>query len=651
MYVRPLGALAQDESAAPASLPALGWTPILALGAAGGLATLLAARAGRRGMALTIGAGTVAATATMYLSLRPRLPALVPAAEAEELPVARPAALGPGPALLLAPIAAAVATVAPVLAPALAPAAATVMMTEGSAAAVVPAAARPAAAAPAAAPMPVQTFHLSDRMLAKFSQKAVEQVIGFFNTPLEASFRLSPEVAVEWASYRAGEYADYGSWTIEQTPATTTADYNIVANSEALDAATGAQSAGVEATGASTSAYGNLTVALKVLGVVGVLVDIGFTIAGDQPTALKAINVALDVAILVFMFIPGIGQVIAVVLAIVKALLGLFGSSLFGGGESHAVREMREVQRTLEQASGLARELGQALSPRELVRTLWRWQTGYCGGVTPLAIMASLTDPEGGYLLVAKNPCYQNQASAGLPGHYREWADSNATTLDDQAIALLKYGQTDLTVSIQAGVSPSYLSGPDWTLADGVKKKAAAWYEMMTTHQVTLDHLDVLAAEHRKQPRLHQIATFYGFEDWHALMGWHLQDLWTRYQVTNRQGTLLEFAQRLGYPDWIRLRDFVADSYGLTMDQVLALRDRIMAWGRGPLGTTLVDPLAEPFTPLAAVDDVSPQAALAARLRALGGLVTTIEGRCGAWRAAVLANYQQMALAQMYPSL
>ncbi len=637
MYVRALGALAQAEAEAPASgLPALRWEPLVALGA-GGLLSVLAARARRPGAALSIGAGTVAIT--VYLSVRrpPALPALGPAA------VMAPVALAPAPgaALLLPVLAPLLAPAAAVIAPALAPAAATVVMTEGSTVVQAPAAA--AAALPP--PMPVQTFHLSDRMLTKLSQKAVEQVVKFFNTPIDASFALSPEVTVQWQAYRAGEYADYTSWTTEQTPATTAGDYDLVANGGALDAASGAeaQAAGLEATGASNAIYGNLGTALKVLGVVGVLVDIGFTVTGNQPDALKAINVALDVAILVCLFIPGIGQVIALVLGIVKALLSLFGSSLFGGGESHAVREMKEVQRTLAYVGGMATELGQALSPRELVRVLWRWSTGYCGGVTSVAVMASLTDPAGGYLLVARNPCYQNQASAGLPGHYREWPDANAMTLDDEALALVKYAATDLALRIQAGVDPSFLSGPDWSLADGIRAKCAAWQEMMATHGVTLDHLDVLAAEHRKQPRLHQIATFYGFGDWHELMGWHLQDLWTRYQVTNRQGTLLEFAQRLGYPDWIRLRDFVADSYGLEMDKVLDLRDRIITWARGPAGTTLVDPLAEPFTELVGADDVSPQAALTARLRQLGALVTAVESACSRYRATLESSHLQQS--------
>ncbi len=629
MYVRALGALAQAEAEPAASgLPAVRWEPLAALGA-GGLLAVLAARGGRPRMALTIGAGTAAIT--VYLSTFPR---------AEAAPA--PAALLPG---AVRPMLAPGAAVLPAGLPAVAPAPAVVA----------PAAPVPAMVQPA---MPVQTFHLSDRMLAKLSQKGVGEVLKFFNTPIEGSFRLSPEVATEWASYRAGEYADYTSWTTEQTPATTAGDYDLVANGGALDAASSAEAAGVESTQVSTAAYGNLGTALKVLGVVGILVDVGFTIAGNQPDALKAINVALDVAILVCMFIPGVGQVIALVLGIVKALLSLFGSSLFGTGESHAVREMREVERTLAQAGGFATELGRALSPRELVRVLWRWQTGYCGGVTSLAIMASLIErnadgSERSRLLVAANPCYQNQPLAGYPawGHYREWSDANAMTLDEQALALLRYAATDLTIGIQAGVSPSYLSGPNWSLADGVRKKAAAWYEMMTTHQVTLDHLDLLAAEHRKQPRLHQIATFYGFGDWHQLLGWHLQDLWTRYQVTNRQGTLLEFAQRLGYPDWIRLRDFVADSYGLHMDRVLDLRDRVVTWARGPAGTTLVDLLAGPFTELVGADDVSPQAALSARLRQLGAMVGVIETACAAYRARVAAQQEQLAIAAMYPSL
>jgi len=645
-----LSALSQDSAAIAVVEPGWRWEPWLALGA-GSVLTILAARARRRRTAIALGAGTAVVTTWLW---RREIPALGPAPAAAAVPGALtlapvtmpglfpflPSAVAPS---ILAPTGApAIAAPVPVLAPTLAPAAAAVEMTEGSAA-VVATTARPPA--PMIAPQPVQTFHLSDQMLAKLSQKAIEQVLKFFNTPMEVPMGFSPEVTTAWNSYRAGEWQDYSNWTSEQTPATNTADYDVVANSGALDTASGAEAAaaGTETTNVSGAVMGNIGVALKVLGVIGVLVDIGFIIAGNQPDALKAINVALDVAILVCMFIPGIGTIIAVVLTVVKLLLSMFGSELFGGGETHKMREAKEASRAMMQAAQMAGELGATLSPRELVRVLWRWASGYCGGTSPVAIVTILYNrPEGQYLTIGRNPCSPPQH-----GPYRDWPDVGAMSLDDQAMALLKYAVLDFELLIQAGVDPSYLSGANWSLDEGITAKCAAWYELMVEHGLTLDHFDALAAEQRKQPRLAQISSFYGFDDWHALMGWHLQDLWTRYLVTNRQGTLLEFSQRLGYADWITLRDQVADQYGLEMDKVLDLRDRLMQWATPPPGSggpPLSDPLAEPFTALVG-SDVSPQGAMAARLRQLETVIAAAEGRCAAWNQRQIDLVYQQATA------
>jgi hypothetical protein len=83
--------------------------------------------------------------------------------------------------------------------------------------------------------------------------------------------------------------------------------------------------------------------------------------------------------------------------------------------------------------------------------------------------------------------------------------------------------------------------------------------------------MDRLATEKRKQPRLNEIAAFYGFSDWHELVGWHIQDYWTRYLVTSRDGSLSHFAQTVGYPDWVSLRDAIMSSYGTWADRVKRL--------------------------------------------------------------------------------
>lgn len=465
-------------------------------------------------------------------------------------------------------------------------------------------------------------FQLSDQMLAKFSQKTVAEIMKWFDSPVQTHVNISPESAEAWQAYKAGERGDYSAWTKEQTPEfDSVSDFSPQGNADAASTVDGAMSATTSAGEHLVSAVAGdvaLTLAdgLTAVAIVGALVDIGFTIASDQPDAQKAVNAALDAALIVCLFIPVWGWVIAIVIVVVKLVLNLFGSEIFGG-DDHKMREAREANRAMSQASDMARAIAEALSPRELVRVLWRWTTLYCGG--PLhaagnhAILTSLQGADGAFYF-APNPCYLNG------GRYHEWPDAAVMTLDDQALALVQYAASEFHVSIQAGVKPEMLAGGNWSLDEGVTKKCLAWQEIMS-HGITLDQLDLLATEHRKQPRLREIAEFFGAPSWYDLIGWHLQDLWTRYLIHSRSGSLSDFAHQFGHPTWISLRDSVSEQYGIIMDRCKALAYQVIQWGTGPNGTTL----RWPFPPL---PEMTPSEAIELRLEQLDAWIASIAQHC-----------------------
>ena len=340
-------------------------------------------------------------------------------------------------------------------------------------------------------------------------------------------------------------------------------------------------------------------------------------------------------AIIVTIWIPVIGWVVALVIAVVKGILSLFGGALFGGGKSHAQREAEEVADLMARgAAPFSAAMAAAWSPRELVDAIIPWTTGYCGGIRDIAVMVSLTPSDGpdpaptqgpGTILVGQNPCYIN---AGKP--YRDWPDADAMTRDDFALALVRYADTDLiqprAVSIQGGVNPAMLADAEWRLKMMILGKAAAWREAMDAG-LTLDALDAIASERRKEPRLRDVAAFFGFPgDWHGLVGWQVQDAWTRYLTTSRNGSLSDFAARLGFTSWIACRDAVIDSYDATRRRVLALHDR-MTWMDNDREETMPTPTT-----------YAPDPALAAHLDFLEARVADLERRLAGERAALMQS-------------
>ena len=488
-------------------------------------------------------------------------------------------------------------------------------------------------AAPATMPQS-SGFMLSDQATIKLGLNGVKQVMKWFMTPVDApTTALSPDVASAWSNYRFGEYGDYTSWASQQSPITDLPDIDVVSNLDALatvEGASGAIDASIGGTGMFAGEVGGLEAAggavetasiasdtmsllapaLLVVGVAVVLVDIAFTIMGDQSIAMKVINTAINAAIIVCMFIPVYGWIIALVLSIVKMLIGLFNKD---EKAEHAAREGRELSWYLEQgAKPFMSGLSEARSPRELFRYMVAWGSGYCGGEHEVTISSALTDPEGGRIGIghnnargveSPNGCYWN-----VGGRYRGFTDVSQLTQDQITEAMVLYGATDLTVTIQAGISESMKAPLNTIMDETVTRRLMVWREAMVEYGLSLDDLDMIAAEQRKQPRLYAIAKFYGHEDWRDLVQWHLQDYWTRYIVTNREGSLWGFAAALGYADWTALRDAIMESYGRWYDIIQVTERRVLGMERW-LGR-VVDPTPYTFGTLELPETIVARAAL-----------------------------------------
>lgn len=447
----------------------------------------------------------------------------------------------------------------------------------------------PAAAAGPAGPPP-SDFMLSDKALSKLSASIAKEVTKWFLAPPDLTMGLSPEAAQAWGAYRAGEWADYSSWADAQTPPTESyAQLDVANNAQAVDVAgsagdlTASNPTGIGGTvpdGAATvgseagTTMSTLSVALAVIGTAACLVDIGFVITGTQSDVVKAIQVALDIAIIVCLWIPAIGWIVSLVLGLVKMVVGLFG----GSGMTHAQREMMEFGKYVKNTvDPFVKGLAKRLSPREVIDYVITWGSGYCGGIHQGAIAFSLVNAENPSEVLGigsmapgsnlPNHCYWNQGR-----RYRQW-DAYAMTRDEMAEAMIVYGPTDLIAQPQVGVSASYLASVAGPIDEMLTKKMAAWAEQYEAG-MTLDEMDILAREYRKQPRLNAIAQFFGYDNWHDCLGWTIQDYWTRYLVTSPNGSVNDFARTLfGMPDLITLRDTVMgldgrDSYGYWYDQM-----------------------------------------------------------------------------------
>jgi hypothetical protein len=305
-----------------------------------------------------------------------------------------------------------------------------------------------------------------------------------------------------------------------------------------------------------------------VLTVAGCVIDIGFTIAGNEPDIQKAIDVALDLATIVVMFIPVVGWVIAIIIQIVKFIIDLFGSELFGGGLSHEQREVLETARYGANLNPMFPELAHDYTPRELFQSIIQWGSGYCGGVHIVAMGVNLILKAGDILQVGGQP-YTVPADTMLGFGNNEpsrcyWLASTpfaAITNDEQAVALAEYGSTNGVFAMaQAGIA-------DWRKTqfnDPTVKLIAARTAPMKNfldHGLTLDQIDQIALEYRAQPHLNALATAYGYSDWQHMVSDVLQAEWIVFNWTSTHGTLTDFAKGNGFPTMYAFRAHALASY------------------------------------------------------------------------------------------
>jgi len=241
----------------------------------------------------------------------------------------------------------------------------------------------------------VRGFSLSSEAQTKLGLSFTKEITKWFLTPIDQpTMGLSPEAQAAWGDYKLGEQADYSAWAQEQTPPIEAADLVVVENDAVMtavesgegltgDAAAAVLDGTVEAVPTTVeSGVSLLGPALKALGIVGALVDMGFAIAGKLPDAQKAVIATLDAAMIGAMFIPVYGWAVGLVLGAVRLVIGIFGSDIFGAPDlSHKQREALEAARTASQGlNPWMQQVAAVMTPRELVPVLIWWGTGYCGG-------------------------------------------------------------------------------------------------------------------------------------------------------------------------------------------------------------------------------------------------------------------------------
>lgn len=290
---------------------------------------------------------------------------------------------------------------------------------------------------------------------------------------------------------------------------------------------------------------------------VGLVVDIGFTIIGDKPDLQKAVDVALDVASLAVLFIPGIGLLIAVVIQLVKFIIDLFGDDLFGGGMSHEQREVLETARYGENLNPMFPQLADCYTPRELFRTIIAWGSGYCGGIHVVAMSVNLVLRAGDQLLVGGEVYtvpedmllgFGDNDQAG--GCY--WLASTPfarISNDEQALALARFASVNgIFAMAQAGIADwrkEQFNDPTEKL---ISARSAPMKDFVDKYHLSLDQIDQIALEYRAQPHLNALATSFGWPTWQEMFGELVAAEWATFIFSVAHATLSDFAKQNGYP-------------------------------------------------------------------------------------------------------
>lgn len=318
---------------------------------------------------------------------------------------------------------------------------------------------------------------------------------------------------------------------------------------------------------------------------VGLVIDIGMTIAGDAPDVQKAIDVALDVASLVCLFIPVVGWVIAIVIQLVKFIIDIFGGDLFGGGLSHAQREALETARYGENLNPMFPELANAFTPRELHRAICNWTTGYCGGIHNIAMGVNLVLVDGDVLTIGGQTFTVTSAlgtgspillppgatqitlgivdnGAGGHGCYAlKGGPFEAMTNDEMAWAIAKYATVNgIIAEAQAGIAEALKTQFNIPVQNTIMARAAPMKNFVD-HNVSLDQIDQIALEYRAQPHLNALAAAYGFGTWQDMFAMVVADEWRVFNWTVSHGSLHDFAVQNGFKSMYAFRATAFASY------------------------------------------------------------------------------------------
>lgn len=330
------------------------------------------------------------------------------------------------------------------------------------------------------------------------------------------------------------------------------------------------------------------------LMVVGLAVDIGFTIAGNAPDMQKAVDVALDAASIAVLFIPVVGIIIAVVIQIVKLIVDIFGEDLFGGGLSHDERELLEAAAYSEHLAPMYPALAAAYTPRELWAVIVAWGSGYCGGHQVVAIGVNLilkagdTLRVGGQLMTmppdAQNPHYDATYGGTLLGFGDNeqvggcyWLRSGpfaAITNDEQAWALGRYAaQNGVHAGAQVGISEDKKAQFNMPTEQVIEARTAPMGRLLAAGY-SLDQLDWIVAEYRAQPALKVLATTFGWLGWQQMLGDLLAGEWQSFTANVSHGTLTDFARRNGYATMSAFRAAALASHQRYADRLTAVRAR-----------------------------------------------------------------------------
>lgn len=298
---------------------------------------------------------------------------------------------------------------------------------------------------------------------------------------------------------------------------------------------------------------------------VGLVLDIGFTIAGDAPDIQKGIDVALDVASLVCLFIPVVGLIIAVVIQVVKFIIDLFGSDLFGGGMSHQQREMLETARYSENISPMYPQLSAAYTPRELWHRIIEWGSGYCGGQNIVAMSVNLILRAGDVVMVGGQPYTVPSDTTLGPGrqpcYWLAGTPFEKMTDDEQAWAIAKYGAVNgFTAEAQAGISESLKTQFNLPTVQVLQARAQTM-KIFIDHGFNLDQIDQVATEYRAQPHLADLSKAYGFDDWQHFFAYVVNSEWVAFSQSTTHGSLHDFALANGFQSMYEFRASALASY------------------------------------------------------------------------------------------